>query len=145
MSISFATDIAFLPFCLILHQAIRCNSPVCRLLLERSVPTTTILTLGVREMCSFAVLLLKCESTLWTLLQAVQIMAGLFNIGLTDTHPNYEAPSLASMGVGIWLGALVSIAIWLYIQIDRVNVMSTICLPRRPIPKPREFSLLAVS
>lgn len=44
-------------------------------------------------------------------MQAVQIMVGLFNIGLADTHSNQAASSLASVGAGIWLGALVSIAL----------------------------------
>lgn len=95
-------------FCLTL-QTIGCNSPVWRLLLEASAPTTTILTLGVRELL-FSFLSLDCDLSPWTLLQAVQIMVGLFNMGLADTHTNHMASSPASVGVGIWLGVLVSIA-----------------------------------
>lgn len=64
-------------------EALGCNSPVWCLLLGGSAPTTTISTLG-----------------------AVQIMVGLFNVGLADTHTSHAASSLASVGVGIWLGAL---------------------------------------
>lgn len=92
-------------------QALGCNSPVWRLLLEGSAPTTTISTLGVRGIFLFVILSLKGELTLWTLLQAVQIMVGLFNVGLADTHTSHAASSLASVGVGIWLGALVSITL----------------------------------
>ncbi|XP_075899346.1 uncharacterized protein LOC142899582 [Nelusetta ayraudi] len=80
-------------------EAICCNSPVCRLLLEESASTTTILTLG-----------------------AVQIMVGLFNIGLADTHTNHATSSLASVGVGIWLGALFLVAGILSVSASRIPV-----------------------
>lgn len=44
----------------------------------------------------------------WTPLQAVQIMVGLFNIGLGAAHTDDMGSTLASVGAGFWLGVVVS-------------------------------------
>lgn len=98
---------AFLP----LNQTLR----ILRRRAERSsvgqMQRSTVTVLGVREKLNthkFSVTkVLRCFNVSFEFLQTIQIMVGVFNIGLGPGRTSTSPGDLTSLGAAYWLGAVV--------------------------------------
>lgn len=108
------------PLCQILRSL--CYSPVCCSVHKGLMQPDVVSALGVREtelylfICSVkwwsqGVELFQCETTVLNLLQAIQLMVGLFNIGLGPGYTSQYDKDFAELGAAYWLGGVVNIIV----------------------------------
>lgn len=87
-----------------------CYSPECCSASQGPMKTTVTTALGVRGIKMYHIQLVTGGSDnkiVLNLLQTIQIMVGLFNIGLGPGRTSTNPGDLTSLGAAYWLGAVV--------------------------------------